>query len=74
MFGLLTAGVVVNKGSIRPEDYYEYYKYLGSPYARNFDDEFQKGPMNAVINELGGSTAGTAQATLEGELFGGRAG
>lgn len=70
----LAATAAVAKGSIRPEDYSEYYQYLGSTFSKALDPEFQKGPLMMGLNELHGSTAAVDQRAFYRELLFGRAG
>lgn len=66
---LMTRAMEVNKGTIRPEDYKEYFQQLRSQYAQKLDPEFLKGPASVLMNEMGGSSAGTAQNSFENEVY-----
>ena len=58
-----------NKGSIRPEDYNEFFKYLGSGFARHLDPEFLAGAATTIIQELRGSSAGVGLRAFENAVF-----
>ncbi len=66
---IIAKSINVAKGTIRPEDYNEFFKYLGSAYARNLDPAFLAGAAMTVIGELRGSSAGFALRALEGVFF-----
>jgi hypothetical protein len=66
---IIAKSINVAKGTIRPEDYNEFFKYLGSAYARNLDPAFVAGAAMTVIGELRGSSAGVALRALEGVFF-----
>lgn len=65
----ITRAIEVNKGSIRAEDYSEFFQYVGSQYGPKLDDEFLKGPATTLINELRGSEAGVAIRAFENEVY-----
>jgi hypothetical protein len=58
-----------NKGVIRPEDYNEFFKYLGSGFARHLDPEFLAGAATTIIQELRGSSAGVGLRAFENAVF-----
>lgn len=62
----------VFKHTIRPEDYFQFFKYAGSQISRNLDREYISGPAATIMQELRGSTAGFAHRAFVSEVFASR--